>query len=311
MIMKIPNFLVIGAAKSGTTSLYQYLKQHPQIYMSPRKELKFFALEGESPNFRGPGDEPHNCNAITDIETYQSYFQGVVNETAIGEASPRYIYIPKAAERIKYHIPNAKMIAILRNPVDRAYSSFMHQVRKGRESLSFAQALLEEDKRIENNWAPLWHYKQMGFYYTQLKRYFDLFESRQIKIYLYEDLETNSTSVVKEIFRFLEVDDTFIPDNTSIIYNKGGVPKNNALHELDNALHELVHRQNLIKSALKPFLPSKLRKFIKKTFKQNLQNLEKPKLPFDIRRQLTQEYRADITKLQDLIQRDLSTWIEN
>lgn len=300
--MVMPNFLIIGAAKAGTTALYYYLKQHPQIYMSPVKETNFFALEGEKLNFRGPGDhEAINSFSITDLESYLLQFQEVSNEIAIGEASPLYLYSPKAPERIKFYIPNAKLIAILRNPVERAYASFLHLIRDGRESFTdFTQALQEEEARIQNNWEHIWHYKQMGFYYNQLKRYYDTFAPGQIKVYLYEDFKTRPVSVLQDIFRFLGVDDTFIPD-MSIRPNVSGIPKS-------KVMHSFLTKPNLIKTILKPFFPARLRQRIVTSLKNR--NLVKPELSPEIRRYLIQVYKEDIMKLQDLIQRDLSKWLE-
>ncbi len=167
--MTLPNFLVIGAAKSGTTALHEYLKQHPQIYMSPQKEPHFFSLEGKKVDFRGPGDkrEEQLNNSVTNIEDYRKLFQGVSNEIAIGESSTSYLNNPEAPERIRHYIPNAKLIAILRNPVARAYSSFLHMVQRGYEPLTdFAEALRDEERRIRDNWMGLWHYKQTGFSIT-------------------------------------------------------------------------------------------------------------------------------------------------
>ncbi|MEQ9621323.1 sulfotransferase family protein [Coleofasciculus chthonoplastes] len=296
--MVLPNFLIIGAAKAGTSSLYYYLQQHPQIYMSPVKEPKFFALEGEPLDFQGP-DQGINRTSRTSLAAYSELFQDVSDEIAIGEASPLYLYSFKAAIRIKHYLPNVKLIAILRHPVDRAFSSFAHLVREGYETLSFAEALREEPTRIQQKWAPLFYYKQQGFYYTQLKRYFDTFERSQIKLYLYEELAANSTAVVQDIFRFLGVDDTFIPDLSR--KNISGVPKSRRLYSLFN-------RDNPIKSALKPFFSEQLRRSIAEKFdKQNLG--AKPILLPEDRQDLLKLYKEDILKLQNLIQRDLSHWI--
>ena len=182
----MPNFLIIGAAKSGTSAIYHYLKQHPQIYMSPIKEPYFFAFEGEKLNFQGPG-LTINESSIKEIESYRNLFQGVSDEVAIGEASTLYLYIPKAPTLIKQYVPNIKLIAILRNPVDRAYSSFMHLIRDQQEPITdFAQALKAEESRIQNNWGFLWRYQDIGFYSVQLKRYFEKFDRSQIKVYLYD-----------------------------------------------------------------------------------------------------------------------------
>ncbi len=293
--MTMPNFLIIGAAKAGTTALYHYLKEHPEIYMAPQKEPKFFALEGEKLNFRGPGDQNNiNKSTITDIESYRELFQGASNQKVIGEASPLYLYSPKAPERIRHYIPDTKLIAILRDPVERAYSGYLMHISEGRETArDFAEALREEEMRIRNNWG--WgHYASVGFYHSQLKRYFDNFNHHQIRVYLYEDLKTNSISLLQDIFNFLNVEESFVPD-ISIRHNITGIPKNTILQTLIQSLKPL-------NPVFKLVLPANLRQNIK------TQILVKPQLPPEIRKQLIEVYREDILKLEELIQRDLSKW---
>ncbi len=301
--MTMPNFLIIGAAKSGTTSLYYYLKQHPQIYASPVKEPSFFAFEGEEPTLCGPDNQraPVIRGLTTNLKTYQSLFDGVSSETAVGEASTWHLYSPKAPERIHHYIPDVKLIAILRHPVERAYSGFLHRVRDGLEPISdFAQALQAEENRIQNNWGLIWRYTHTGFYYAQLKRYFDLFDPGQIKVCLYRDYRSNPVNFCKDIFRFLDIDDTFVPD-TSIKFNVSGVPKS-------KKLHSFLAGRNLIKDVLKPLLPFKWRKRIVIGLQSS--NLVKPPLSPQVRQQLAEVYREDISKLQDLIRQDLSEWLE-
>ncbi len=300
--MTMPNFLVIGAGKSGTSSLYHYLSQHPQIYMSPIKEPKFFAFEGEELDFRGPGDQTAHRSTVTDIETYRALFDGVSGERAAGEVSPVYIYIPKAPERIEHYIPEAKLIAVLRDPVERAYSSFLHLIREGREPFDdFARALREEESRIKRNYAPLWHYKEGGFYYAQLSRYLERFDRRRIRIYLYEDLKEDPAGVLRDIFEFLNVDESFVPD-MSARYNVGGVPKN-------KGLHAFLTRPNPVKAAVKPLIPKGMRKRLVVGLRNR--NLHGPPgISPEVRRQLIEVYREGILKLEELIQRDLSGWLE-
>jgi hypothetical protein len=297
--MVMPNFLIIGAMKSGTTALYQYLNQHPQIYMSPVKEPNFFAFEGEKLDFRAPLDrERINRVSITDLRTYQSLFDGVSEEKAFGEASHWYLYSSKAPKRIHHHVPDAKLIAILRNPTERAFSDFMHFVRDGHEPFTdFVRALEEEETRIRANWA-MGHYVARGFYHAQLKRYYDIFDADQIKIYLYEDLKANSAGVLEDVLRFLEVDKTFALDLT-IRPNVSGVPRSKVLHSL--------LEQKRAKAALKPLLPDwALRSLVG----LKNRNLVKPRLRPEVRRQLVEVYREDILALQDLIGRDLSQWLK-
>jgi hypothetical protein len=298
--MTLPNFLVIGAAKSGTTSLYRYLKQHPQVYMSPVKEPHFFTHEGERPNFRGPGDEWMNTTFVYRLGDYRKLFAGVSDEKAIGEASTWYLGNPKAPDRIRHYIPEAKLIAILRNPVDRAYSAYLHLVRIGQEWLDFARALREEEARIKANWNDIWHYKRGGFYHAQLTRYYELFGQDQIRVYLYEDLKEDPVGTMQSIFRFLEVDDAFVPD-TSLKYNVSGIPRS-------RALQTFVEKPNPFKTVLKPFLPEGLRRRIRENLRQRNLSIPPP-MPEDVRKKLTEAYREDILKLQDLIGRDLSGWL--
>ena len=299
--MTMPNFLIVGAAKSGTTSLYAYLKQHPQVYMSPVKETNFFAFEGEELNFSGGIKQGYLADFKTNIQDYRAQFQGINNEIAIGEASPSYLYIPKAVERIEYYIPNVKIIVILRNPIDRAYSHFLHHIRDRLVPYSdFSQALQAEPQRIVDNWWWDYHYIQVGLYYKQLKRYVDKFNRERIKVYLYEDFKTNSLSVIQDIFQFLDVDRQFIPDMSAKL-NSTGIPRN-------RTLDALIKEPNLIKTIYQ-LLPMKLRKKItSKITKRN--PLEKPLLSSEIRKNLTELYREDILKLQQLIQRDFSGWLD-
>jgi hypothetical protein len=300
--MTMPNFLIIGAGKSGTTSLYHYLKQHPEIYMSPVKEPKFFAVEGKTLDFRGPNDDAHmNRKSITDIDTYRALFSGVTNEKAIGEASPLYLYSPEAPGRIRHYIPQARLIAILRNPVERAFSSYLHCIRDRGEPLQdFAQALQEEETRIANGWGPIWHYKNAGFYSPQLERYFDTFRREQIKVFLYEDLKGDPAGVLQSIYRFLEVGHTRLPD-ISLKNNISGVPRS-------RLVHELLNKPNPIKSAFRPLLPAKLRKRL--NLNLTGRNLVRPQLSPEVRGQLIDLYSEDILKVQELIDRDLSRWLE-
>lgn len=298
--MVMPNFLIIGAAKAGTTSLYSYLNQHPQIFMCPEKEPRFFALEGEPLDFGGPTQTSINRASINNLQAYCQLFEGVTDEIAIGEASTLYLSSPKAPERIKYYLPDVKLIAVLRDPVQRAFSSYLHLVRDGYETLSFAEGLKAEASRIQDKWQPLWYYKQRGFYYEQLKRYFDLFSADQIKIYLFEDLNRDSTAIVQDITQFLGVDDNFSPDITR--ENVSGIPKN-------RWLQTLFTKENPIKSSLKAFVPKELRQTIAQTVQKH--NLgEKPTLSPEIRQELIALYRDDILQLQDLIGRDLSQWLQ-
>jgi hypothetical protein len=295
--MTMPNFLIIGAARSGTTALYRYLKQHPQIYMPTIKEPNFFAVVGEEPVSVPHRDglarrltrHPLAVVRIADIESYRALFQEVVDEVAIGEASPSYLITPKAPERIKHSLPQAKLIAILRNPVDRAYSAqSLRWLYDGQERGSFGQAVRDI----------YW-----GFYYTHLKAYFALFERAQIRIHLYEDFRADPTGVLQDIFGFLGVSDTFVPD-LSGNHNVGGAPKNRVWHLFLLGLGPVASLfKPIIPTAVHPEVAAVINRLQRRAF------VKPPPLEPAARADLISIYREDILKLQDLLQRDLSAWL--
>lgn len=309
--MVMPNFLIIGAARSGTTALWEYLNEHPQVYLCTPKHTRFFASEGKVPDFSGPkppGLGPKSTKrapyAITDIEDYRALFAGVTSETAVGEASHSYLYTPGAPERIRRYVPEARLIAILRDPVERAYSHFCFMVQQGREpSPDFVRAIEEEVAGMREDWWPTFQYLRVGFYYAQLQRYFDLFEPSQIKIYLQEDLRSDTLGVVQDVFRFLDVDDTYVP-NVAKTHNSSGIPKS-------TALEALLGRPNPAKRILRTYLPEEQRARISSRFaKLRARNLARPqRLPPETRKRLVERYREDILGLQALIGRDLSGWL--
>jgi len=262
--------------------------------MSPIKEPHFFCFEGQRNVHPG---------SVTDVETYRRLFKDASNEVALGEASPGYILMPEAIERIKHYIPHARLIAILRNPVDRAHSHYVHMVRTGSEPCSaFAQAIREEQTHL-NQERVYQGYIVRGFYYEQLRRYFDSFHREQLRIYLHEDLNNAPIDTVQDSFRFLGVKASFVPD-VSLKRNISGYPKSKIL--------ELALRPGRAKHALKMYLPTGLHRRLSEVH-DNLKtrNLDKPPpLEPEVRQQLISVYREDILKLQELIDRDLSGWIK-
>lgn len=226
---------------------------------------------------------------IADIESYRALFQQVVNEVAIGEASPSYLITPGSPERIKHYLPDVKLIAILRNPVDRAYSA--HSLRwlyAGHERAGFGQAIRDI----------YW-----GFYYAHLKGYFAIFERAQIKVHLYEDFRADPAWVLQDILQFLGVSDAYAPD-LSVQYNVGGVPKNRFWRAFLQGLGPVA-------SVFKPLIPAAVRPRLADTVNrlQRRAFVKPPPLEPAARAELIEIYREDTLKLQDLLQRDLSTWL--
>ena len=311
--MTLPNFFVIGAQKAGTTSLYHYLGQHPEVYMSPAKEPLFFSHDiGPSGNARKHGFKrprfPRNPR-FANIEEYRRLFDGVRSEKAIGEASTLYIYAPGTADRIRRYAPETKIVAILRNPADRAYSAFLYALRLGLEPLNdFAEALRVEKQRISDNWHYVYHYHDRGLYYRQLKAYYEAFGSERVGVWLYEDLKKNPKHVSESVFRFLGVNDSFVPD-TSLRHNPASIPKN-------GASRAMIRGMNLTFPVVKKFVPStslrvrdhwdyKLRQVVNKRILTD----KLPPFALELRAELIEGYKEDISKLQRLTALDLSVWL--
>lgn len=303
--MTLPNFLVIGAAKCGTDALCRFLGQHPDIYMCPNREPNFFVAEGQREiPYRGPGDRDAFEALdmwVSTLDQYEQLFAGVGGQTAIGEGTAWYLYFDAAAERIKRYISEAKLVAVLRNPVDRAYSAYTMLLGDGRETLGdFAQALAAEPERTRRNWDPLYRYVDMGFYARQLRGYRRRFDPAQIRTFVYDDFNARPLDVVQDIFRFLGVNDRFVPD-TSTRHNVSMVPRHRSFHQLVAGAYPL-------KQALKAVVPAGIRRPLKQRILSH--NLQRPS-PLDpaVRRQLVDVFRSDILELQELLGRDLSAWL--
>lgn len=299
----LPNFLVVGAAKSGTSTLNIHLLNHPEIYVPKMedKELRFFS---DLTPFTGPGDEHVNAKITNTIEDYSRYFSNVTHEKVIGEISNDYLfYYEKSIENIKKYLPGpTKVLILLRNPVDRAYSNYIYFLLDGRETLSFEEACEVEDKRLSQHWEWLWGYKQVGLYFNQVKAYFDNFD--QVKVCFFDDLVRDNKKFLQEIYTFLEVDPFFTPKSMNQKFNASGVPKNKILHAL---LVRNDQQKNVFREFFKSLLPEKQRQTLKRHLMNK--NLKKPPMHPETRTNLINFYREDIVKLQDLLQKDLSHWL--
>ena len=288
--MTLPNFIMIGVAKAGTTSFFHYLDQHPQIYMCPIKATNFFGYE-DARNWKWmeEGDPPLLRNfPVRTVEEYEASFAGASTEIAIGEVSPQYFRCPTAAQRIHESIPNVKLIVSLRNPADRAFSGFLMRTRRGDAVKGFYEELSPQSSHVKE-----------GFYYRRLKRYLDIFSKDQIKIYLFEEFRKEPARIVANLYEFLGVATNFVPD-TSTRHNPAGIPK-------IRLLNQLFFHPTLINIA-KSVIPENIQGMAKRVQQQNLKAA--PKLPAELRAELLNHYREDILKLQELVDHDLSVWLK-
>lgn len=284
----LPNFLILGAPRSGTTHLYRGLRQHPEVYMSDFKEPMFFAYEGTP-----------RTGAISDMAAYEALFQSAQQYPAIGEASTLYLYSSKAPGAIQHHVPDARMIAILRNPIDRAFSQYTFQRFLETERLdSFEQALDAEDQRASDpSVSPFLLYRRVGLYGEQIPRYLERFSNDQLLFLLQDDLDTHPDQVFRQIFAFIGVDPAFEPDLRHRT-NASGVPEHGTLFRLVKSVGRTV----------KGILPERLVTRLSGSAHEAL--LSRPAMAPDTRHALRQYFADDIRRTEELIGRDLSHWLE-
>ncbi len=296
----LPNFIIAGNARCGTTSLYYYLSQHPEADI-PRKETFYFAREfyKNIPN-DGPPGYRDKSRIIYSEKEYDDFYKRCTRK-AIGEVSTCFGYLHKSSvSLIKKKLGDVKIIFLLRNPVERAFSGYKHFVWLTYETLSFEDAIEKENERMKLNWDFMWHYVQLGFYAKQVKEFQNNFSN--VKIILSEDFEQKTNSVMKEIFRFIGVDENFKCD-TSFRYNFSDENKST----FKNILSENPVSEKIIKPFIKKMMPEKERMEWKHRLREPLP--EKMKMNPETRQKLIGIYKSDILELEKMLERDLNHWL--
>lgn len=297
---KLPNFLIVGAAKSGTTSIANYLKQHPEVCVSSVKEPKYISSQFLENHYKGPGDKEVEAATIRSLEEYVSLFSKCKERCAVGEASADLLYyaeesIPLIKEKFGGDV---KIIAILRNPIERAYSAYTHLVRDGRETLDFGEALNAEVERKEKGWEFIWHYKRAGEYYSKVSSFMNSFDN--VRVYLYDDLVNDSRLMYGDMCRFLSVDDSFVPGDIGEKYNVSGIPR-------FAFMRTLLRTDNFAKSMARSIIPRSLRRPMNDwLFKANL---ERRPIALREKEYLSGYFMEDVLALSELLGRDLSHWL--
>jgi Sulfotransferase family len=304
---RLPNFFIVGAPKAGTTSLYWYLDQHPQVYMSPIKEPNFFASEIRERNFdpklrrslrkslSGPAGEKRPFDIVADWEDYIRLFANAAEESALGEASVCYLWSPTAPERIAERIPHAKIIAMLRDPAERAFSQYLHGLGSGVIRCTFREYIQRSLHRRSELISVHYPFLEFGLYSNQLSRYLERF-GRNVWIGFHEDFKSRPLDVLNDICRFLEVADEFSP-NMDRQHREAQVPRLSSIG--------LLKRSGLWRAAAN-ITPSRLRPHIRRALTRGPGTTRMD--PAD-RRYLVDFYREDIGKLARIVARDLDAWL--
>jgi len=288
----LPNFIVVGAPKAGTTSLYHYLSGHSSVYFSSPKEVNYFS-SGDILS----QELFYSDFVAPDLFTYESLFDGVTKETAVGEASVSYLYYPGVAERIKACIPKAQVIMVLRDPVERGYSHYLMDFKLGLVKLPYEDIVF---KRGNNKNLDLYYqqYVELGLYADQVQRYFNNFPLSQIKIYTFDELKIDTSQVVSDLCCFLGVD-----ENLSV----GEGEKHNVYSVARNKIIQRLYGLTFLRGFMSGLLPYAFRESIKGVlFKRE----RKPELSSVVRNALVDIYKPDLLRLNNMIEQDVSHWCQ-
>jgi hypothetical protein len=290
----LPNFIVIGAAKAGTTALHWYLAEHPAVFMTRVKDPSYFAYGLDAQGQLLWGDPEVHRFPVKSLEEYERLFADTGDAVAVGEASTMYLECPQAAVRIRAQVPGVRIICSLRHPVDRAYSDYQMYLRSRGRRLTPAR-----DLTATAAWArPDSRWMRIGRYHDQLSRYFDAFPRSQVHVFLFDDLTRNPLRVVQDVYRFLEVDPTFAPDFDTP-HNVGGMPVSMLLESLLTS--------STLRSVVAPWVPVRAANWVRRLRTRNMR--QAPRLPPGLREELTNSFRDDIAKTSKLIGRSLEHWL--
>lgn len=297
------HLIVIGAPKCATTSLYELFSLHPKMCVSTLKEPNYFAIRDGK--FESVFNEQFGLSSIRKYppitqnwNEYIAQFEETKSTEVRVDVSPIYMFSKYSARNIFEKFgKNVKIIAILRNPVDRAYSQFLHHRRDGFEkSTNFKDVFFSKEE--SSGEGPFWNYKEMGYYAKQLKSYYELFNKEAIHVVQYEEFRNNRESVISEIFDFIGLEKAHVRMNTSA--NMSGLPKN----KLANYLLTM-HRRNAFLKRMVFSLPTPMRLFFQKLKNKNL---KRTILDQNIGKLCFEVYKEDIKELEEMTKQDYSAW---
>lgn len=293
-----PTFFIVGAPKAGTTSLFNWLGGHPEIFVPSEKETNFFC--NILKDFAGPGSDLVNRTLVRTRDRYLRIFEEGQRYTHRGEASTDYLSCPGACARIKTGIPDARIIILLREPVDRAFSEHMHLVREGLETVSFKEAIQLEKSRIDSNWIPLFRHRTRSLYAEGVRRYLELFGRDRVFIATFEELVESPETLVLRICDFLGASPEKV--DVSIHFNKSGHVRLRWLHRILRGRSIPEKLKAPVRSALGP---RRLNKIRSKLYELNLKPASIS--PRD-RRELQAYFRKDIQEVERMVALNLEHW---
>jgi Sulfotransferase family len=294
-----PQFLIIGAARSGTTALYQYLAEHPGLFLTEPKEPHYFALAGTTPAFTGPGDrQTINRLAVPDREAYLRLYADARPDQVRGEASVSTMYYPGAVSRVREMNPEARLVCVLRDPVDRAFSAYGFMRTRGWEPCgTFEEALADEPRRMAEGWHHIWHYAAMSRYGEQLRHVLEVFPREQVLVLRHEDMTADPDAVLARVYAHLGV--APVPRTVAPDPHRSGEPRSRFLGRVVSTHHPL-------KKLLSPVVPVALRRRLRRQIVAR--NIVRTSYRPETRRALVAGFGADLDLLEQVTGLDVAAW---
>jgi len=300
--MALPDFFIAGAPKAGTTAVHAALARHPALYMSAVKEPKFFLTDGPPPPRGGPGDVQTYREHVWQRDDYEALFAAAPAGILRGESTPFYLYNRDAQRRIRALIPSARLIVILRDPVERAHSNWAHLWSAGLDPVDdFVLACAEEQRRIEAGWADFWRYTSLGRYGDQLEHLYTVFPRDQVLVFRYHALIESPGLVLDQICAFLGVPQGVLAE----------VPRENVTaHPQLSLRHRTVAKALRASSAVSNVLPGATT--LTGSLERVLQRDSRPRQPltWEQRQALLPRFEADIRLLEVITGEDFGNWLQ-
>jgi len=299
-----PDFVIVGAPKAGTTALHSALALHPEVFTTTPKEPKYWLCgDAPPPHWTGPGDAHSQQEWIWRRRDYEHLFRPAADQQVRGESTPFYLWSYPAHRRIAEHLPDVRLIAVVRDPIDRAYSNWMHLWSDGLEhERDFERAFARQAERIDAGWAPFWRYKDLGLYGRQLQHLYEYVDRERVLVVRYKDIVEDPAATVDTVCRFLGISESHVDS----------VPRDNSRSYAEPGWRTAVFGPMVRTGAwLGQFAPPELWRAASVPLIAQLQagGAHRPKLAADARARLLPHFTEDIALLGELTGEDFSLWL--
>ena len=301
--MNGPDFFVIGAPKAGSTALHEALDQHPGLYLSRVKEPKYFLCDGPPTNQRGPGDAHSAQEWVWRTSDYERLFARAPAGILTGESTPFYLWDPEAPRRIQAAAPDAKLIAVVRDPIDRAYSNWAHLWCDGLEpEADFLTACNLEEQRADRGWAPFWRYQSLGRYGEQFQRLFSLFPREHVHVLKYRELVSEPQEALDRICRFLGIEEGLVSTVPSSNVSTWGEPT-----PVNHGLSLAVRAGAAVGAHVPPQVWRRASRPLLDALHRG--GKHRPPPDPDVRKVLIDRFAADVALLSDIMGQSYADWL--